>query len=105
MLNNHSAQQANLTYFTHALRAQCMSKGTVAARMRNGNWCAIEFVDDGFRAKDQQTVWRVDGNSTEGHEFDLVEFSPNRDVLDALPPLEFYMLTPRATKQQFALMP
>ncbi|MEX3983672.1 hypothetical protein AB4Y45_32340 [Paraburkholderia sp. EG287A] len=104
MLTNHSAQPVTLTYFTHALREQCLAKGTVAARMRNGNWCKVEYVEDGFRSKDDQHHWRVDGNSTAGYDFDLVEFSPVREVLDAWLPLSVDVLTQRSSKQQAALI-
>jgi hypothetical protein len=102
MLTNQNAQPAALTYFTHALRQQCIAKGTVAARMRNGNWCTVEYAEDGFRSKDGQHQWRADGNSTAACNFDLIEFSPVKEVLDAWLPLSVDVVTQRTSKQQAA---
>jgi hypothetical protein len=68
-----------LSYFTHALREQCLAKGAASARMRSGDWVKVEYVDGSFLSADH--------NSANGTEFDLVEFAPAKDVLDNWLPL------------------
>jgi hypothetical protein len=104
MLTQNTTQPAQLTYFSHALREQCVAKGTSAARMRNGDWCTVEFIDGGFRSKDRKQHWRVDGNSTASSEFDLVEFSPAREVLATWTPLAVDVQAHRAAQARPGFM-
>ncbi|MBK3780087.1 hypothetical protein G3A43_07440 [Paraburkholderia aspalathi] len=76
-----------LSYFTHALRAQCAAKGAVLARMRSGEWVTVEYVDGGFQSTDRDRQWLADGDSTVNHRFDLVEFAPANDVMANWTPL------------------
>lgn len=76
-----------LSYFTHALREQCLAKGAASARMRSGDWVKVEYVDGSFLSADRKQLWHADGNSANGTEFDLVEFAPAKDVLDNWLPL------------------
>lgn len=105
MLNNQLSnhQAAPLTYFTHALREQCMAKGAASARMRNGDWCKVGYSDGGFhRVDDAQQRWQANGNSTVGSDFDLVEFAPAHDVLANWSPLFIDIAMRKATAGQLS---
>lgn len=104
MLNNQMSRHqgaAPLTYFTHALREQCMANGTASARMRNGEWCKVGYSDGGFhRVDDAQQRWQANGNSTIDSIFDLVEFTPAHDVLANWSPLFIDIAMHKATVGQ-----
>ena len=99
-------QAGKLNFFTHAMSEQCLAKGQVTARLRNGEWRDVKYMrgsdsdnatsSGSFRSADNELAWLADGNSTVNARFDIVEFKPAAEVLETWTALFLEAFVPKS---------
>lgn len=94
LMNTHAPASATVpSHFALALRQHCLSKGAVAAQMRNGKWTMVRYVDQGetngiplgqFQCDGIDAVWGLDATCVENRKLDIVYYAPEKDVFSGL---------------------